>query len=131
MPESTCPDDIWIGATFPLPSDDRTAPDGFSYLVSVLPRGSSEPSDPWSQAQVLLHAETIFDGYTVNTRFGESECGCIPSLELKANEPYEVRLWAIDAAGNRSPTPLFGEITLREGDTGALPSVDGGSNASM
>lgn len=105
--DSTCPTNIWIQISLPAPLDDETADDGFSYLVFL----GRVPQEPWLNADLLAHAESVADGQ-VRFRIGETGCGCIPRAELRRCTRYRIGLVAVDAAGNLSPQFLLGEVTI-------------------
>lgn len=105
--DSTCPTNIWIRISLPVPQDNDTADDDFSYLI-FLERGAEEP---WRDADLLVHAESVADGWA-RFRIGETGCGCIPWAELRRCTRYRVSVLAVDMAGNLSPQSLSGEITI-------------------
>lgn len=105
-PDSSCPENTWIRATFSLPEDDRTRPEGFSYLVDLQNMESAR-----TRVELLVHAEAL-EHQTVRFRVGETGCGCIPRARLDANARYRVTIRALDIAGHRSREAISGEITV-------------------
>jgi hypothetical protein len=105
--DSSCPTNIWISMSVPVPQDDNTADGAFSYLV-FLGRGRQ---GSWHDADLLVHAESVADGWA-RFRIGETGCGCIARAELRRCTRYRVTLVAVDAAGNLSPQSLSGEVTI-------------------
>lgn len=106
-PDSTCPTNVWIQVSLPVPLDDATADDSFSYLVFLgRPR-----EEPWRNADLLTHAEAVADGWA-RFRIGETGCGCIPRVELRPCTRHRVAVVAVDMAGNLSPESLSGEVTI-------------------
>ena len=106
-PGSSCPDNAWIRVSLPLPRDDVTTPDGFSYLVFL-----GEPEgNRWRRADLLVHAESVTRD-TVQFRIGESGCGCIPMISLSPGVLYRVIVAAVDVAGHLSAESLSAEIRM-------------------
>lgn len=106
-PDSSCPTNIWIRISLPVPQDDTTADGDFSYLVSL--RGGRH--EAWEDADLLVHAESIAEGWA-RFRIGETGCGCIARAELRPCTSYRVTVAAMDAAGNLSPQSLSGEVAI-------------------
>ena len=106
-PDSSCPVNTWIRATFDLPDDDRTPPPAFSYLVTVELSGRTGSG----RVEILAHAEAI-EARRVRLRVGETGCGCIPHVGLAPTARYRVEIRALDIAGHRSLDALSSEVAF-------------------
>jgi hypothetical protein len=114
QPGSSCPDNTWIRATFALPRDEATPPDGFAYLIRIGPVPLDDAQgDPWESANLLVHAERILLAERVGQiRIGESGCGCLPYWNFEPGARYQVELRAVDWAGNLGDDVLTGKVTI-------------------
>jgi hypothetical protein len=106
-PSSECPENIFIRAGFPAPHDDRTDTNNFIYLVWIRDPDGKRSASP----DLVLPAESIVRGQ-VFFRFGETGCGCIPRVKLRAGASYRITLRAVDIAGNESTNTLSGLVTV-------------------
>ncbi|MEL6865892.1 MAG: hypothetical protein AAFP19_15810 [Bacteroidota bacterium] len=106
-PDSECPTNYWIKCQFPIPEDDLTEADAFSYLVYF----SKQEKAVLDQADLLVHAERVKVG-KVSFRVGESGCGCLPKYQLSPGETYTLSIFVMDRSGKVGKKALYGEVRM-------------------